>query len=79
MSAAKQVSTIDENEATRPEAVAADPATRCGNRCTSSETARPSRRRLPDERLAITHHFAIAGHAGYLTVGVYEDSSPGEI
>jgi ribonucleoside-diphosphate reductase alpha chain len=37
------------------------------------------RRRLPDERLAITHHFSIAGHEGYLTVGVFEDSSPGEI
>jgi len=44
-----------------------------------SETARPSRRRLPDERRAITHHFSIAGHEGYITVGVYEDGLPGEI
>lgn len=44
-----------------------------------SETVRPSRRRLPDERRAITHHFSIAGHEGYLTVGVYEDGSPGEV
>ena len=46
---------------------------------TNSEPVRPSRRRLPDERLAITHHFSIAGHEGYLTVGLYEDGSPGEI
>jgi len=44
-----------------------------------SEAVRPSRRRLPDDRRAITHHFSIAGHEGYLTVGVYDDGSPGEI
>jgi ribonucleoside-diphosphate reductase alpha chain len=37
------------------------------------------RRHLPDERRAITHHFSIAGQEGYLTVGVYDDGSPGEI
>ncbi|HTB21238.1 MAG TPA: vitamin B12-dependent ribonucleotide reductase [bacterium] len=41
--------------------------------------ARLQRRRLPDERAAITHKFSIAGHEGYLTVGLYEDSTPGEI
>ena len=40
---------------------------------------RPIRRKLPVERQAITHKFAIAGHDGYLTVGMYEDGSPGEI
>ena len=40
---------------------------------------RPSRRRLPDERQAITHKFSIAGHEGYLTVGLFEDGQPGEI
>lgn len=39
----------------------------------------PQRRRLPAERQAITHKFSIAGHEGYLTVGMYEDGSPGEI
>jgi len=37
------------------------------------------RRRLPDERKAITHKFSIAGHEGYITVGMYEDGQPGEI
>ena len=39
----------------------------------------PVRRRLPDEREAITHKFDIAGHEGYITVGLYEDGTPGEI
>jgi ribonucleoside-diphosphate reductase alpha chain len=39
----------------------------------------PVRRKLPDERQAITHKFDIAGHEGYITVGLYEDGTPGEI
>jgi ribonucleoside-diphosphate reductase alpha chain len=40
---------------------------------------KPVRRRLPDERRAITHKFDIGGHEGYVTVGVFEDGSPGEV
>src|SRR5258708_22314244 len=40
---------------------------------------RPIRRRLPDERHALTHKFDIAGHEGYITVGLFEDGQPGEI
>ena len=40
---------------------------------------KPVRRKLPPERQAITHKFAIAGHEGYITVGMYEDGQPGEI
>jgi ribonucleoside-diphosphate reductase alpha chain len=43
------------------------------------ESARPVRRKLPDERSARTHKFSIAGHEGYLTVGLYDDGQPGEI
>ncbi|MGH7912980.1 MAG: LAGLIDADG family homing endonuclease, partial [Candidatus Dormibacteraceae bacterium] len=39
----------------------------------------PYRRRLPDERQAITHKFEIQGHEGYITVGVYPDGKPGEV
>ena len=39
----------------------------------------PMRRKLPDERHAITHKFDIAGHEGYITVGLFEDGQPGEI
>ncbi len=40
---------------------------------------RPVRRKLPDERQSITHKFSIGGHEGYLTVGLYEDGTPGEL
>ncbi|OQC41192.1 MAG: Vitamin B12-dependent ribonucleotide reductase [Acidobacteria bacterium ADurb.Bin051] len=40
---------------------------------------RARRRKLPDERRAITHKFSINEHEGYLTVGLYEDGMPGEI
>jgi ribonucleoside-diphosphate reductase alpha chain len=39
----------------------------------------PRRRKLPDERQAITHKFDVAGHEGYITVGLFEDGTPGEI
>jgi ribonucleoside-diphosphate reductase alpha chain len=39
----------------------------------------PVRRRLPDERQSITHKFDIAGHEGYITVGLFEDGTPGEL
>ncbi len=38
-----------------------------------------NRHRLPDERVGLTHHFSIAGHEGYLTVGLYPNAQPGEI
>ena len=37
------------------------------------------RHKLPDERQSITHKFSIAGHEGYITVGLYEDGTPGEV
>ncbi len=39
----------------------------------------PRRRKLAAERLSITHKFSIAGHEGYIHVGMYEDGQPGEI
>jgi len=43
------------------------------------QVPRPYRRRLPDTRQSITHKFSVAGHEGYLTVGLYEDGQPGEL
>ncbi len=40
---------------------------------------RPIRRKLPDERQSVTHKFSIGGHEGYITVGLYEDGTPGEV
>ncbi len=39
----------------------------------------PLRRRLPETRMAINHKFDIAGHEGYLTVGLFDDGRPGEL
>ncbi len=39
----------------------------------------PHRVRLPDERQAVTHKFSIAGHEGYITVGLYPNGKPGEM
>lgn len=39
----------------------------------------PFRRRMPSTRQSITHKFEVAGHEGYLTVGIYEDGAPGEL
>ena len=40
---------------------------------------KPLRRRLPDERKSVTHKFKIGVHEGYVTVGTFEDGSPGEM
>jgi len=37
------------------------------------------RRRLPDERRSVTHKFVVGNHEGYITVGLYDDGTPGEI
>ena len=50
-----------------------------GSATAAAAEAGPRRRRLPDERHAITHKFDIAGHEGYITVGLFEDGQPGEI
>ena len=41
--------------------------------------AGPKRNRMPRERQSITHKFTIAGHEGYITAGMYEDGTVGEI
>src|SRR5438552_6868329 len=43
------------------------------------EDAGPRRKRMPVERQSITHKFSIGGHEGYITAGMYEDGSVGEI
>src|SRR5579859_1452389 len=49
------------------------------NETATQEPVQPRRRRLPDERRAVTHHFSIGGHEGYLTVGLFEDGTVGEV
>jgi ribonucleoside-diphosphate reductase alpha chain len=39
----------------------------------------PARRRMPRERKSLTHKFSLGGHEGYITAGMYDDGSVGEI
>ncbi|KAB2643229.1 MAG: vitamin B12-dependent ribonucleotide reductase [Verrucomicrobia bacterium] len=39
----------------------------------------PHRRKMADTRMSLTHKFEIAGHEGYITVGLYADGQPGEL
>ncbi len=57
-----------------------DPGTRSGSSpAAQQEAGQPLRRRLPETRTAVTHKFDIAGHEGYLTVGLFDDGQPGEL
>jgi len=45
----------------------------------ATATSGPARKRMPRERQSITHKFSIGGHEGYITAGMYEDGTVGEI
>ena len=44
-----------------------------------SSSASPSRTTLPPTHDSVTHKFSVSGHEGYLTIGLFEDGTPGEI
>ncbi len=46
---------------------------------TAKAVGKPRRERLPETRQSVTHKFSVAGHEGYITVGLYEDGRPGEL
>lgn len=55
------------------------PLTTVGSQKKVAETHKPVRRKLPNERRSITHKFRIAEHEGYITVGMHEDGTLGEL
>jgi ribonucleoside-diphosphate reductase alpha chain len=65
----------DGSKRTQPMSTSASDATGAK----TEEASRPIRRHLPVERHSLTHKFGVAGHEGYLTIGMYEDGTPGEI
>jgi ribonucleoside-diphosphate reductase alpha chain len=69
----------DGSKRTQPLNTSRDPSAADIAQAAASLVTRPVRRKLPDERHAITHKFDIAGHEGYITVGLFEDGQPGEI
>jgi ribonucleoside-diphosphate reductase alpha chain len=50
-----------------------------GDKAAEKIKAAPRRERLADTRNSVTHKFNVAGHEGYITVGLYEDGRPGEL
>ena len=83
MSAAKEIAIVKRSEEhslnTSEETGSSGSA---GGNVTSTEPTNVPlavRRRLPDERHSLTHHFSVGGQEGYITVGSYEDGLPGEL
>lgn len=50
-----------------------------GEKGKGTADGQPARRRLPATRNSITHKFSVGGHEGYITVGLFEDNTPGEL
>ena len=44
-----------------------------------TKAGQPVRRRMTDTRIALNHKFDIAGHEGYINVGMFDDGQPGEL
>ena len=57
----------------------ADAASQNADAADAQSPPRAVRHRLPAERASITHKFGLAGHEGYITVGLYPNGQPGEI
>jgi ribonucleoside-diphosphate reductase alpha chain len=74
MSEAKETASIEQNNES-----SVKPRQEDGNGSTESHATPAVRRRLPDERHSLTHHFSVGGQEGYVTVGLYEDGLPGEM
>jgi hypothetical protein len=83
MSAAKEIVIVEHSEERSVNA-----SKEAGSNGSGGGTTKPAvdaegppavRRRLPDERHSLTHHFSVGGQEGYVTVGLYEDGLPGEL
>ena len=72
ISAGEEVFTAAEVEARIEEAVA-----RALKQAAASDA--PARKRMPRERKSLTHKFSLGGHEGYITAGMYDDGTVGEI
>jgi len=83
MSAAKEMVIVEHSEEHSPkagtEAGSNGSADANATRAAHADDPPAVRRRLPDERHSLTHHFSVGGQEGYVTVGLYEDGLPGEL
>ena len=69
----------DGSKRTQPLSTSDGSKASAGSAAATDEPAAPVRRRLPDDRAALTHKFSVGGQEGYITVGLYDDGSPGEV
>jgi ribonucleoside-diphosphate reductase alpha chain len=74
MSEAKGIAAIEPDHAHAPRS-----SDGTGGPGAPTENCPAVRRRLPDERRSLTHHFSVGGQEGYVTIGLYEDGLPGEM
>ena len=83
MSAAKEIAIVtrsEEHSLNASEEVGSSGSADGNVTSTEATNVSPAvRRRLPDERHSLTHHFSVGGQEGYVTVGLYEDGLPGEL
>ncbi len=70
---------LDDDEVMDDDEMDDEPETQYVERIVERIIERPMRKRLPDTRDSVTHHFNVAGHEGYLTVGMYKNGAPGEL
>jgi len=69
----------DGSKRTQPLNTSRDKSQAAGPAAAPKVVAHMVRRKLAEERQAITHKFDIQGHEGYITVGLYDDGMPGEL
>jgi len=69
----------DGSKRTQPLSTTDDSKAKAAPAIAVAEPATPVRRRLPDDRAALTHKFSVGGQEGYITVGLYDDGAPGEV
>jgi len=79
MSAAKEIVIVEHSQNASKDAVSNGSGDANGARVGHADGPPVVRRRLPDERHSLTHHFSVGGQEGYVTVGLYEDGLPGEL
>ncbi len=69
----------DGSKRTQPLSTTDSSGTKASKAASVAEVSTAVRRRLPDDRAALTHKFSVGGQEGYITVGLYENGEPGEV
>jgi ribonucleoside-diphosphate reductase alpha chain len=81
MSGTREITVVDTTQiAAKPSPEVSNSNAKVSGEVAKNDGSYPAiRRRLPAERHSLTHHFSIGGQEGYVTVGLHEDGTPGEL